>query len=120
MKERQLSFWRTNFGRRLALALVAMLLALLAKVEIFGHNGYLALRQKEAAYRQEAARLARLQQENRDLHGDVRRLRSDPAAIERIAREQMHLTKPGEVVLTYDPAQLHAAPAAHGARPSAQ
>lgn len=98
------------------LALAALLLALLARVEIFGHNGYLALRQERAAYQQEMARLARMQQENRDLHRDIQRLRSDPQAIERIAREQMHLTKPGEVVFTYDPARLHPAPAT-GARP---
>lgn len=104
-------FWRSSFGRRLVLALVALLLALLGKYEMFGGNGYLALRRKELAYQQEMRRLAQMQADNRDLHKDIQRLRRDPSAIERIAREQMHLTKPGEVVYTFDPSQLGPTPA---------
>ena len=42
-----------------------------------------------------------LEDQNRQLNQAVRELRSDPNAIEDIAREQLHLTRPGEVVYTY-------------------
>lgn len=70
---------------------------------LFGANGYLALRQRQKQYAATLQHIQALESQNRDLNQAVRELRSDPTAIEGIAREQLHLTRPGEVVYTYDP-----------------
>ena len=41
-----------------------------------------------------------LQKENEQLKGHVERLKSDPNAIEHQAREELHYTRPGEVIYT--------------------
>jgi len=87
------SFWRRNAKRILAAAL-----GLLFLHDLFGAHGLIALRrtQKEmAGLRQE---LQKLDEENRGLSGQVKGLKSDPRMIERIAREEMGLAKPGEKV----------------------
>ena len=50
--------------------------------------------------------LDRLRRENRRLRGEARGLREDPAAIEAIARRELGLIRPGEIVflLTDEPA----------------
>jgi cell division protein FtsB len=40
----------------------------------------------------------RLQKENSRFVGQIRSLKSDPAAIEKEAREQLHYTRHGEIV----------------------
>jgi cell division protein FtsB len=40
----------------------------------------------------------RLQQENSQYADQIKSLKSDPAAIEKEAREQLHYTRPGEVI----------------------
>ena len=44
--------------------------------------------------------LKSLQRENEQLKGHVDRLQSDPNAIEHQAREELHYTRPGEVIYT--------------------
>ncbi len=111
MHDRSQSGW---FGpraqRRLLTALTLMVLALAVRSEIFGANGLLALRARQREYRQEFSRVKRLESDNRRLHTDVHQLRSDPSAIERIAREQLHLTRKGEMVFTYPARDLKSHP----------
>ena len=77
---------------------------------IFGQNGLTAYQQK----RQDAQTLDRqlhsLQRENELLKGHVDRLQNDPNAIEHQAREELHYTRPGEVIYT-----LPSSPGASGA-----
>ena len=67
---------------------------------MFGQNGLTAYEQK----RQEAValngQLQSLQRENELLKSHVDRLQSDPGAIEHQAREELHYTRPGEVIYT--------------------
>jgi cell division protein FtsB len=44
--------------------------------------------------------LARVRQENARLRDEIRRLRSDPATIEAVARQELGLARPGEIVVT--------------------
>jgi cell division protein FtsB len=44
--------------------------------------------------------LRSLERENERLKGHVNRLESDPDAIEQQAREELHYTRPGEVIYT--------------------
>jgi cell division protein FtsL len=73
-------------------------LALLLLQDIFGTHGVLAMRrsQKEAAAIQKE--INQLNEENRQLQDRVKALKTDPAEIERIAREEMGLARPGEVI----------------------
>ena len=67
---------------------------------IFGQNGYLALRRQLQERRKIQQEIIQLQQENDRLEKENHGLRTDPVAIERRAREQMHLAKPGERIYT--------------------
>lgn len=79
---------------------VASLLALVALVlgSLFGDRGILQLlaqRKRAEALQHE---IHEMRGENLRLAAEIRSLRSDPRAIERIAREQLGLARPGETV----------------------
>ena len=90
--------------RRKAATVVAGALALgMAYGVVFGHNGltaYQAKRQEEHRLREQ---MQQLQRENTRLRGHVDRLQNDPGAIEHQAREELHYTRPGEVIYTLEP-----------------
>ncbi|MGH9507034.1 MAG: FtsB family cell division protein [Terriglobales bacterium] len=88
-------------GQRLLLVAVALLLAWVARAAVFGPHGYLALHRERVRYEQQFQQLRQLQAQNLQLHQHIRALKTSPEAIESIARKQLHLTKPGEVVYTY-------------------
>jgi cell division protein FtsB len=73
-------------------------LALLLLQDIFGTHGVLAMRRslKEAAQVQQE--IDRLNAENKKMQDNVQNLKSDPATIERIAREDLGLARPGEYI----------------------
>jgi len=93
--ERSLMGWR-----KVATGAAALLALAMGYHVIFGQNGITAYQQK----RQDALSLDRqlhnLQRENDLLKGHVDRLKSDPNAIEHQAREELHYTRPGEVIYT--------------------
>ena len=68
---------------------------------VLGPSGYLALRHKHQQVQQAVDRVQALEARNRELNQSIHALSSDPTAIEGIAREQLHLTRPGEIVYTY-------------------
>jgi len=91
-------FLRRNANLFLAAALVLLLLQ-----DVFGTHGLLAMRraqQEGASVRKETDQLNR---ENRRLQDSVTSLKSDPQAIERIAREEMGLARPGEYIFKVTP-----------------
>ena len=67
---------------------------------IFGQNGLTAYEQKRHDARVLQEQLKQLQEENLRLDGHVQRLQDDPGAIEHQAREELHYTRPGEVIVT--------------------
>ena len=67
---------------------------------IFSQNGLLALRRQQKELQTLQQKIHEMQQENEQLGKENHALKSDPAAIERKAREQLHLTKPGEKIYT--------------------
>lgn len=67
---------------------------------IFGQNGLTAYQQKRQEFLSLQGQLHSLQRENELLKGHVERLQSDPDAIEHQAREELHYTRPGEVIYT--------------------
>jgi len=99
-----------NFLRQNLNWFLAVGLALLLLQDVFGTHGLLAMRraQKEAARVQ--LEIDQINQENRRLQENVKALKTDPAAIERIAREEMGLARPGEYIFKI-PAKPGDAPA---------
>ena len=87
---------------------LVLLLASIALIvhNIFGQNGYLALRRQQKQVQTLQQEIQQLKQDNDDLAKQIKALKSDPAAVERLAREQMHLVKPGEKVYTLPPARV--------------
>ncbi len=84
---------------------VAVLLALLVTWHVIhGQHGLSVWQQKRAEDRALQREIQQLQQENGEMRRQVERLKSDPEAIEREAREKLHYAKPGEVIYTLPPA----------------
>lgn len=83
-------------------AILALILVCVALVvhEIFGEHGYLALRREKAQYQALQQQIQELQEKNQKLEKQIEGLKSDPRAIEKIAREQMRLARPGEIIYT--------------------
>ena len=81
----------------------ALLLLLFAGLTVYGWQGVVRLRQmhdqlqaleqENVTVRREAERLAQV----------IDRLRNDPAYLERIAREERGMVRPGETVLKFPP-----------------
>ncbi len=77
----------------------AFALALRSVADTRGFRRYLQLRREMG---QMADRKARLVEENRRMAEEIRALREDPEAIERAAREELGLIKPGEIVFNLE------------------
>jgi cell division protein FtsB len=67
---------------------------------IFGEKGLMDTLRARKAYVAAREELMRLKLENTGLRDQVRRLRSDPATIESVARGELGLVKPGEILVT--------------------
>jgi cell division protein FtsB len=101
--------------RRLATVAAAVLAVGVAYHVVFGHNGLTVYEQKRHETHALTQQLNDLTQENDRLQSHVERLQSDPNAIEHQAREELHYTRPGEVIVTLPPDQLSAATKNKGA-----
>jgi cell division protein FtsB len=86
--------------RRLATGAAALLAISMGYHVIFGQNGLTVYQQKRQDAESLDRQLRSLQRENELLKGHVDRLQNDPNAIEHQAREELHYTRPGEVIYT--------------------
>jgi cell division protein FtsB len=81
---------------------------------INGKHGLSVWKQNRAEDRQLQMEIKDLEQENARLRDHVKRLKSDPEAIEREAREKLHYARPGELIYTLPEPQTQTQPAATG------
>ena len=91
--------------RRVATVAAALLAAGVGYHVVFGQNGLTAYDQKRRDAHSLEQQLKQLTDENEALKGHVDRLASDPGAIEHEAREELHYTRPGEVIVKLPPEQ---------------
>jgi cell division protein FtsB len=84
---------------RIAVGVIGLMTVGMLLLAIFDPHGALAVRRQRAKLAEVNAKVAALTAENNQLRKEVDNLRSDEATIERIAREELGLVKPGEVVL---------------------
>ena len=86
-------------GRRKVATVAAAALALgVAYHVVFGANGLTVYEQKRHETKVLNQQMDELQRENEQLKSHVDHLQSDPDAIEHQAREELHYTRPGEVI----------------------
>jgi len=90
--------WLALEWRRLGTAAAILLIVGLLLHAMFGANGMVIYRQKHAEVQALQTEVERVQKENHQYVDQIRSLKSDPAAIEKEAREQLHYTRRGEVV----------------------
>ncbi|MDD2604623.1 MAG: septum formation initiator family protein [Desulfobacteraceae bacterium] len=81
--------------------MAAVLLGLIhfALVIVFGDKGLAELYRQRTAHQRQLADNDRLERHNLVLFGKIQRLRSDPAYIEAVARQQL-LVRPEEIVIS--------------------
>jgi len=94
-----------NFVKRHARGLLALVVGVLLVHDVFGTHGFIAMRRTGREIRKVQADLDHLNRENAELEQQVRDLKTDPRAIERLAREGSLLARPGEVIIKVPRAQ---------------
>ena len=87
------------FLRQYGATLLGLLLFALIVHDIFGTHGYLAMRRTQLEIQKVKASIEQLNKENVQLEDEVKDLKSDPRKIEKIARDELGLAKPGEVII---------------------
>jgi cell division protein FtsL len=90
--------WQDARFRRALLMVLVLLAVALTVHEIFGERGYFALRRRRQELQNLQQQVKQLQEENQKLEQQIKGLQSDPKAVEKLAREQMKLAKPGEII----------------------
>jgi cell division protein FtsB len=79
------------------LAVATLLLA------VFNDHGLLAVYTQSQKLVAVQAEVSTIQNENKQLSAEIQALKNDPTEIEKLAREELRLVKPGEVVLVTPP-----------------
>jgi cell division protein FtsB len=87
------AYLRQNVRQILAIALFALLIH-----DVFGPHGFIAMRRTQKEIEQIQEQIGKINDENKSLTDQVNSLKTDPKSIERIAREEMGLARPGEMI----------------------
>jgi len=84
-----------QYGR----GLLGLLVLVMIVHDVFGTHGFLAMRRTQNEIRRVKADLDALSKENAALAQEVKDLNSDPRLIEKIARDDLGLARPGEIII---------------------
>jgi cell division protein FtsB len=76
-----------------------LLSALVFGIFLVSDRGLLQVRKQRRQLAKAREEVAQLEADNKHLEAEVVALRNDPRALEKIAREELNLVRPGEVVL---------------------
>lgn len=98
-------FLRRNFNWFLAAGLALLLLQ-----DVFGTHGVLAMRRSQKEAGEVRKEIDQINEKNLRLQERVKSLKTDPEAIEHIAREEMGLARPGEYIFKIPPKPGEATP----------
>ena len=94
--------------RQILILFIAILLLLAGYSALFGEYGFVAIRKAERHSQEYIQRVEQLKKENLEIRNEIRALKKDPTAIEKIAREELGLVKEGEIKMS--PAKQHEDP----------
>ena len=95
--------WAQRLWRPAGTVIAVVLALLVTWHAIYGKHGVSVWQQKRAEDRALQQEIRDLQQENAEMRQQIEHLKSDPDAIEREARGNLHYAKPGEVIYTLPP-----------------
>ena len=84
---------------RIALAVFGLLTVAMLLLAVFNERGALQVHARADKLAAIESEISTLDAENKQFTADIQALRSDPSTIEKFAREEMKLVKPGEIVL---------------------
>jgi cell division protein FtsB len=87
---------------KITLSLVFFAMLILMLVVIFGDNGWIELQRLQDTHRALVADNARLTLENSRMYDIVGRLQNDPEYIENIARQELGMIRPDEVIFKFN------------------
>ena len=78
-----------------------LFLVIMLLLAIWGERGFLAMWRQQRAVARLAREIEAIEAENRHLGQEIERLRHDPRYIEKIAREELGMVRPGELVFEF-------------------
>jgi len=87
--------WRHKF----ATGGISVLALMLAYHVVLGQNGWIAYHQKKLEYQRLQVEVQQAEQDNERLSHQIKSLKTDPRAIEKEAREQLHYANRDEVIV---------------------
>ena len=87
-----------SWRRKIATCGVVAIAVMLAFHVVFGANGMVIYEKKRSESKMLEQEIKQLQLEQQRLNDRIKALKSDPATIEKEAREQLKYARPGEVV----------------------
>jgi cell division protein FtsB len=90
--------WDHKTLKRNGIFVLALLSMVMFMHEIFGRNGYLTLRHQKKEYTHLQQQIQTLSKQNQQLEQKINALKDNPEAVEKQARDQLHLAKPGELI----------------------
>lgn len=84
---------------RIALAVFGLLTVAMLLLAVFNDKGALEVHAQAKKLATLESDITKLAADNKQLTSDIQALRGDPATIEKFAREELKLVKPGEIVI---------------------
>ena len=84
---------------RIALGVFGLLTFAMLLLGVFNDKGALKVHAKAQQLAAMNEEIAKIDAENQQLTGEIKSLRYDSSTIEKLAREELKLVKPGEIVL---------------------
>jgi len=84
---------------RIALGVFSLLTIAVLVLTVFNDKGVVQVRTQSKKLTTIESDVTQLDVENKQLTKEIQALRTDPTTIERLAREELKLVKPGEIVL---------------------
>ena len=88
------------FFKRLLIFMASGIFLLFLAYGIFGDKGYLQLKKVELQNQKLRLEIEHVKDENQQMMLEIKALKTDPKTIEKIAREELGMVKPGEVKIT--------------------
>ena len=84
---------------RIALGVFGLLTIAVLVLAVFNDKGLLQVHNQSRKLTDIQDEVVKIDSENKQLTKEIQALRTDPTTIERLAREELKLVKPGEIVL---------------------
>ena len=119
MASRKASRKKSSRLRSILAVIMGLLLLGLAVQAIFGPTGHLKMQRLEEENQSLTREKEALESGNRQVMGEIESLKTDPATIEKIAREELGLVREGEIKIVTKPDSQDSPSAAAGANDSA-